>query len=99
MLKQVELAQVLVSLLLYMYESIKAVNLRTDEAQQRQNMVIFRLAVIWDQQISFFNLQNVLKTSNLRSFKEKHFLKIINRIQSLSVSLERILIILIHIYI
>jgi hypothetical protein len=46
MLKQVELAQVLVSLLLYMYESIKAVNLRTDEAQQRQNMVIFRLAVI-----------------------------------------------------
>ncbi len=35
MLKQVELvAQVLVSLLLYMYKSIKAVNLRTDEAQQ-----------------------------------------------------------------
>ncbi len=88
MLKQVELAQILVNLFLYMYESIKTVNLRTNEAEQRQKMIIFKLATIWNQEISVFNLQNVLKTSHLRLFKEKHFLKIINKIHSLFQSLS-----------
>lgn len=34
MLKQVELAQILVNLFLYMYESMKIVNLKINEAKQ-----------------------------------------------------------------
>ena len=89
-LKQVKLAQILVNLFLYMYENMKTVNLRTNEAEQQQKMIIFKLAVIWDQKISVFNLQNVLKTSHLRLFKEKHFLEIINRIHSLFQSLSSV---------
>ncbi len=88
MLKQVKLAQILVNLFLYMYKSMKTVNLRTNEAEQRQKMIIFKLAMIWDQKISVFNLQNVLKISHLKLFKEKHFLKIINKIHNLFQSLS-----------
>ncbi len=65
------------------YENMKIMNLRTNEAEQRQKMIIFKLAAIWDQEISVFNLQNVLKILHLKLFKEKHFLEIINRIYAI----------------